>query len=332
MLELTFTLENTMFLIRTTLVISLGLVTTCALRAQVVRDEIHTLTSITAPENAFLSGTPRGVPSTLAGDLRIPRPGSDRLPVVVLLHGTGGISGQVTDWEQELNAMGIATFRLDSYTGRGLTTTFNDQDQFGRLNMMYDAWRAFELLERHPRIDPERIALMGFSLGGQATLAASTRRFQKSYGPTSRREFATYVPFYPQCNIRYRGDEELTSKPVRVFHGSADDWAPIAPCRPLIEQAKSKGADISLTEFPDAHHIFDWQLVRQPLRIGTAQAIKACRVQEGPNATYVNAESGADFTWKDACVTRGATIGFNEAASVAARKSVKEHLALVLRP
>lgn len=310
----------------------MGVVLISVAHAQVARDEIHVFASVTAPEQAFLSGRLQGAPATLAGDLRIPRPGSDRLPAVILLHGTGGISGQVTDWEQELNAMGIATFRLDSYTGRGLTTTFNDQDQFGRLNMMYDAWRAFELLERHPRVDPERIALMGFSLGGQGTLAASTKRFQKLYGPASRREFATYIPFYPQCNIRYRGDDELTAKPVRVFHGTADDWAPIAPCRPLIEQAKMKGADVSLTEYPDAHHIFDWQLIKQPVRIATAQAIKACRVEEGPNAAYVNAQSGEAFTWKDSCVTRGATIGFNEAAFLASRKSVKEHLVAVLRP
>ncbi len=303
-----------------------------AAHAQIFRNEIHTIRSQAAPENDFLKGRPRGSEVTIAGDLRIPRPGNDRLPAIVLLHGTGGVSGQVIDWEQEFNAMGIATFRLDSYTGRGLVTTFNDQDQFGRLTMMHDAWRAFELLEKHPRIDPDRIALMGFSLGGQATLAAAAKRFQRVHGAMSGREFATYIPFYAQCNIRYTDDDRLTGKPVRVFHGAADDWAPIEPCKPFVDGAKARGADIVLTAFPDAHHVFDWPVIKQPVRLATAQAIKACRVREGPDAMLLNADTGAPFSWKDPCVTRGATVGFNEAASSAARRAVKDHLATVLRP
>jgi len=40
----------------------------------------------------------------------------------------------------------------------------------GRLAMTYDTCRASEVLERHARIDPQCIVVMGFSRGGQAAL------------------------------------------------------------------------------------------------------------------------------------------------------------------
>ena len=85
------------------------------------------------------------------------------MPAVVLLHGSGGVSGYVDDWARSLNCLGVATLTVDSFTGRGIDTTFMNQDALGRLSMIIDAYRAHELLARHPRIDASRIALMGFS-------------------------------------------------------------------------------------------------------------------------------------------------------------------------
>ena len=75
------------------------------------------------------------------GRAALPRPGTDRLPAVVLLHGSGGVSGNVLDWEQDLNAMGVATFVLDSFTAarhreyqQRSVTTWADLDDRRRLS------------------------------------------------------------------------------------------------------------------------------------------------------------------------------------------------------
>lgn len=65
--------------------------------AQVARMEIHSFQSTTLTDQEFLTGRKEAKPVTLAGELRLPRPGNDRLPLVVLLHLSGGISGSVTD-------------------------------------------------------------------------------------------------------------------------------------------------------------------------------------------------------------------------------------------
>ncbi|MFX8289560.1 acetylxylan esterase, partial [Acinetobacter baumannii] len=78
-----------------------------------------------------------------------------------------------------LNALGVSTFVIDGFTGRGLVNTSTNQAQLGRLNFIVDVYRALAIVAKHPRVDAQRLALMGFSRGGQAALYASLTRFHK---------------------------------------------------------------------------------------------------------------------------------------------------------
>src|SRR5207244_10582624 len=136
------------------------------------------------------------------------------LPAVILVHGSGGIGSNVDLWSQELNGIGIATLILDSFTARRIVSTVNDQTQLGRLAMIVDSYRALGLVAKHPRIDATRIALMGFSRGGQAVLYASLTRFQRMHGPSDA-AFAAYMPFYAPCNTSFVHDTDVVDRPIR---------------------------------------------------------------------------------------------------------------------
>ena len=311
--------------------VALAACSTTVSHAQVARMEIHSFSSTTLTDQEFLSGRNEGRPVTLAGELRLPRPGTDRLPVVVLLHGSGGIGGSITDWEQYLNAMGVATFVVDSFTARGIVSTVNDQSQLGRLAMMIDAYRALDLLAKHSRIDPARIALMGFSRGGQPTLYASMKRFQRMYGPVGQ-EFAAYIPFYAACGTSYRDDEELTSKPIRLFHGGADDYAPVTACRAYVERLKANGKDVQLTEYAGAGHAFDAQAFKKPLKLEKGQTTRQCELAEAQDGVVVNAKTKLPFTYADSCVEYGPTVAFDEKAYTEVRKAVGDFISATLKP
>jgi dienelactone hydrolase len=297
----------------------------------VARMEILSFRSTTLTDQEFLIGLKEGKPVTISGELRLPRPGNDRLPAVILVHGAVGIVGYVTDWEQDLNDMGVATFVFDSFTPRGIDTIINDQSQLSRLAMIVDAYRALELLAKHPRIDPQRIAIMGFSLGGQVTLYASLKRFQKMHGPAGL-EFAAYFPLYANCTTAFRDEENVANKPIRLFHGTADDSAPIEPCRDYVERLKAKGKDVLLTEYAGAAHVFDWQALKKPIKREKAQTTRNCHLTEAQDGVIINAKTMKPFTYSDPCVEYGTTLAYDEKASANTRKLIREFVITMLKP
>ena len=298
--------------------------------AQIARMEVYPVQSVTMSDQDFLNGRKDAKPVTLGGQLKIPRAGNDRLPAVVLLHGSGGVGGNVVDWENDFNQMGIATFVLDAFTGRGITSTSANQAVLGRLAMTYDAYRALEILEKHPRIDSRRVALMGFSRGGQAVLYAASKRFQAMHGPASGLDFAAYVPFYASCGTRFIDDENFSPKPIRMFHGAADNYVPVAPCREYVQRLKARGVDVALTEYPGAHHAFNSRLLKTPVVAEKSQSTRSCQLAERQNGVIVNVKTGQAFTYADPCVELGPTVAYDEKGHAAAQKAVKEFFAATL--
>jgi dienelactone hydrolase len=290
----------------------------------IARIELHQFASTTLTDTEHLTGKKEGKPVTLAGELRIPTLGKDKLPAVVLLQGGVGIMGFMDDWARELNAMGIATFIPDSVTGRNV----DNITKVGRLAMLDDAYRSLDLLAKHPRIDANRIAVMGFSAGGHVALYSSMKRFQRSYATEGGPEFAAYVALYPICHFGYRERDEVSSKPI---HGSADDLAPMAPCQTYVAALNKAGKDARLYEYAGAGHVFDWVMQKEPRKVPDAVRTGKCRLEEGDAGALMNSDTGKPFTPKDACVEKGATYAYHAAAHRAVEKDVREFLAVALR-
>jgi dienelactone hydrolase len=296
-------------------------------RGQVARQEVHALQSTTLSDADFLNGKKEGAPVTLAAHLRLPKIGAERLPAVVLLPGSaglGGSGGPIDEWSRELNEMGVATFAVDSFAGRGIIETVSDQTRLGFLNMIVDAYRALELLSKHRQIDPARIAVMGFSRGGKSALFSSLVRFQKMHGPAEL-QFAAHIALYPPCNTAYRDDDNV-AKPIRVLHGTADDYVPIDPCRGYVERHSKTGKDIRLIEYTGAHHVFDAPAFREPIKLPAATTTRRCRMAEGDKGVILNEETKQPFSYADACVEKGPTVAYQEAASKQAREYVRGFL------
>src|SRR5262249_10722493 len=71
-----------------------------------VRTELISINTLTVSDAQFLTGDTNGKATTTTGQLRIAR-GPDRLPVVVLQHGSGGMGANIEMWSREFNAMGV---------------------------------------------------------------------------------------------------------------------------------------------------------------------------------------------------------------------------------
>lgn len=293
--------------------------------AQVARVEIRPFQSTTLTDQEFLVGQKEGKPVVIAGELRIPKPGTDRLPAIILLHGSSGLAGFVDDWAHWFNEKGIATFAIDSFSARGIVSTNEDQSQLGRLAMIIDAYRGLSLLSHHPRIDPKRIVLMGFSRGGKATLYSSMTRFQKMHGPADA-SFAAYVAFYPDCRTTYHEDEEVSNNPIRIFHGGADNYSPVETCQTYVERLRKAGKDVELTVYPGAQHVFDGRAFKKPLTMPKAQTTRKCRLEEAANGIIINSKTRQPFTYSDPCVEYGPSFLYDEHAHEQVQKALADFM------
>jgi dienelactone hydrolase len=299
--------------------------------AQPARIELHPLESVHLTNQAFLTGQKNGRSVMLAGELRIAKPGTDKLPVVILVHGSGGIGASADRWANELNSVGVSAFILDSFAGRGIVSTVSDQSQLDSIAMMVDAFRALAVLAEHPRVDPRRIAVMGFSKGAVASVYSSNVRFQKLYGPATA-TFAAHIGLYTPCNTAWRDDDKTSGAPIRLHHGIADDYVSIVPCRGYVERLKSAGADVTLTEYPDAHHAYDNFTLGAPVANPRAQTTRNCWLKEGDNGQLLNAKTNQLYAIaSDPCVELGPQVGYNAAAHQATVAAVKEFLTTKFR-
>jgi len=294
------------------------------------RTELHQIQTLNLSDRQFLTGDAGGEPVTISAQLRIAQR-TGRLPVVVLQHGSAGYSANVDVWSRELNELGISTFILDGMTGRGLVEVNSNQALLGRLNFILDIYRALDVLAKHPRVDPDRIVLMGFSRGGQAALYASLKRFHQMWN-RSGVTFAAYIPFYPDCKTTFAGETDVADRPIRIFGGSLDDYNPIAACKLYRDRLKAAGRDVELTEYATASHAFDNPLGAQPAAISPKfESVRDCTIQEGADGVLINAETQRAFTYKDSCVVHGPHLGYDPAATQASQAAVKAFLRATLK-
>jgi dienelactone hydrolase len=310
---------------------ALAVVSPALAEPTVARMEIIPFSSVTLDTAHFLRGDKDAKAVPLAGELRLPSAAGDKLPAVILVHGSGGISAGTSRWADELLASGFAVFILDSFAGRGIVNTVADQSQLSSLGMMVDLYRALAILGEHPRIDRERIAVMGFSKGAVAAVYSAVERFRKLYALSDVR-FAAHIGLYTPCNVAYRDDDKVTKKPIRLFHGIADDYVAIGPCRAYVARLKKAGADATLTEYPDALHAYDNPSLPQARKLPDAQTSRGCTLREGERGEVVNAHSGKRFDLDDACMEKGAQIGYQAAAHLATVAAVKQFLTTALAP
>lgn len=294
--------------------------------------ELIQFQSLTFPGNLFTSFMPpleEGKPVTVFGMLRMPA-GTERVPAVILTHGCGGITGADTNWARSLREFGVATFLVNSFTARDISQICSGSPSISLASVLTDVYRALDLVAAVPRIDASRIALMGFSFGGRTALWANHPRFQQRYGNGSRHFFSAFLAFYPaSCYITLTDEDRIGKTPIRIFHGTADDWTPIDPCRKYVERLRRVGKDVALYEYRGAHHGFDNpDLLQHQVSPGVVNSTK-CTFEERDGK--IIDETGRLAGFDAPCVAWNASIGYSPSAHRQALLDVQEFLGSVLQ-
>lgn len=284
---------------------------------------------------AFASSTPKGLPELFAGNaptdveitgrLFLP-PGDAKVPAVLLIHGSGGPYAALYEyWPKRLNAAGFAIFAIDMFGPRGVSSTADDQSAVPFSADLADAFAALKLLATHPRIDAQRIAVMGFSRGGIAAWRTGLERVIASQKLAGGLRFAAHVPVYTGgCTGLTRVVVKpgvVAKEPILFVHGDADDYTPIAPCKSFADEIRAAGTPVDFVTIEGAMHKFDADDLRRVYLRGALRSKADCPLAVDIDTLYAYDRSTGQRLQGDAfremvrtCSATGANVEGNHAA------------------
>ena len=239
----------------------------------------------------------------------------EKIPLIIGVAGSYGWGEHHFQYLEMFRQMGIATFELNSFKSRNITSTVGSQTEITMAAMILDAYRALEVLSSHPKIDKEKISIVGWSLGGGVTLFSGWLPVKNAIN--KELNFASHLAFYPPCFIDPE-NTDFTKSPIHIFIGELDNWTPAKPCEDLASKLKPN-TNIDVTVFESSYHSFDTDL--KVHKNENAYNFSDCMFKLTPEGhvlmNYLNIPMSNPFLQKigfSFCVTRGVFSGGNPEA------------------
>ncbi len=198
-----------------------------------------------------------------------------RAPAVLHCHGNMGDVEDHAPTSDYLPAHGVGVLLFD-YRGFGKSTP---ERMLTRRELLIDARAALAALRRRSDVDPDRIGVFGYSLGGKFALQLAA----EDPGIRCVVSVATFsswpgiagdvVPVIGPWLIKPGLDAEVNvlamgSRPVLLIHGQQDQIVGVRHARRIDDAARRAGVLLDLAIVPDKGHfgLFDDEMKR---RIGT---------------------------------------------------------------
>jgi dienelactone hydrolase len=188
----------------------------------------------------------RGSPSTPISIERFDAPGSGPRPIVLLLHGSDGLTypGRYATAARAIAAAGFTVF-LPHY----FESTGDRRAAYGELGSKFPAWlaansAALDQIVAEPGVARNRIGAVGISLGGALALALSAQ------DPRLKAvvNYFGYLPGQLRAARRF--------PPTLILHGDADRIVPVSNAYAIETLLRARGGVVERQIYSGQGHGF----------------------------------------------------------------------------
>jgi len=171
-------------------------------------------------------------------------------PGVVLIQEWWGIEPHIRDLAHKLAAEGFVVAVPDLFHGKVVT----EPDEAQKMVMMIagnidkavrEIIGALETVKAMPNVEPKKLGLMGFCVGGMLTLVVASRY----------PDLGAVVAFYPGGYDPKPEDVAKINAPVLAFYGRRDPSIPMEQVDKIEKMFKAAGKDYTAKVY-DAGHAF----------------------------------------------------------------------------
>ena len=187
--------------------------------------------------------------------------GAGPFAVVILLPGCSAeLDSGLNVWASQLHSWGYATLRIESTASRGLGNICGDLDTMKAMiaETAKDVFRAASAIAGRPDVRPNKIAVLGRSLGSNSLVWYVSRNIQavntaQTAATAHGVKVVAAVAVTPNCENQGRVPVEM---PILILAGALDDWNVASRCSDFAS-APENSANVKIKIYPGATHGYD---------------------------------------------------------------------------
>jgi dienelactone hydrolase len=173
-------------------------------------------------------------------------------PGVVVVHEWWGLNAYAVQRAEMLAELGYIAFAVDMY-GTDKVTEHGAQAEewMSQITANVDRWRerallGLQLLRQQDRVDPQRVAAIGYCFGGATVM-------QMAYAGA---DLDGVVSFHGSLPTPAEGQEPDVKAQVMVAHGNADSFVPAEQVGAFTEALTRLGVGFRFYGYEDVQHSF----------------------------------------------------------------------------
>lgn len=176
---------------------------------------------------------------------------SGKRPGVLVVHEWWGLNDYARSRAKQLAELGYTAFAVDMYGDGKVADHPKDAGEFAA-SVMKDPEVAFsrlrtamQVLKSQPTVDPDKIAAIGYCMGGAIVLNAAREGFDLDAVASFHGSLGGLVPIKGPIKAK-----------VLVCHGAADSFIPPEKVEAFKKEMKEADADFKFISYPGAKHGF----------------------------------------------------------------------------